>query len=226
MNLNSLKFKKNEIWVFLLFFGLIFFTQPLPAFPQESAIDAKDETGVTLLMQAAQDGNVKEIEDLLAKRASLEIKNQYGWTALMYAVASQDSAKVKILLENSTDVDLTDNRGFTPLMLAALGDKTDIVELLLWKGANVNATNKNGFTALSYAKGKGNTRIAKLLEKSGGTGNVIDKANVPEKIAPIDHLPKPLNLKETRPKYTAEARDLNISGSVRMRVLFWNRRKD
>ncbi len=220
MNLNRMKCKKNDFCTFLLLCGLILFTQPLLTFSQESKIDAKDETGLTVLMQAAQDGDAKEITDLLARRANLEIKNQYGWTALMYAVAAQDASKIKILLENSADVNTTDNRGFTPLMLAALGDKTEIVELLLSKGANINAVNRKGFAALSYAKGKGNNKIGELLEKSGGTGNVIDKADVPEKIAPIDQLPKPLNLKEARPRYTDEARDRNISGSVRMRVLF------
>jgi TonB family protein len=214
-----MKFETKNIWLLLFFCGLITLVQPIIILSQELNVDAKDETGLTVLMQAAQDGDAKEIKKILAKQANLEIKDQYGWTALMYAVAAQDVSKVKALLKNSADVNITDNRGITPLMLATLREKSEIAKLLLSKGANVNATNKKGATALSYAKGKGNTEIVSLLEKAGGTGIELSKSDIPDKIAPIDQTPKPLNLSEARPNYTEEARQKGVTGEVRLRIL-------
>jgi TonB family protein len=214
-----MKFETKNIWLLLFFCGLITLVQPIIILSQELNVDAKDETGLTVLMQAAQDGDAKEIKKILAKQANLEIKDQYGWTALMYAVAAQDVSKVKALLKNSADVNITDNRGITPLMLATLREKSEIAKLLLSKGANVNATNKKGATALSYAKGKGNTEIVSLLEKAGGTGIELSKSDIPDKIALIDQTPKPLNLSEARPNYTEEARQKGVTGEVRLRIL-------
>jgi TonB family protein len=214
-----MKFKTKNILVTLIFFGLILLAQPIITLSQESDIDAKDETGLTVLMHAAQDADAKEIKKILAKQANLEIKDQFGWTALMYAVASRDVSKVETLLEASADVNTTDNRGITPLMLAALGDKVEIVKLLLSKGASVNATNKKGATALSYAKGKGNSIIAKLFEMAGGMGIELNNSDIPDKLAPVDQTPKPLNVRDAIPKYTEEARQNNVAGKVRLRIL-------
>ena len=214
-----MKFETKNILVTLIFFGLILLAQPIINLSQELDIDAKDETGLTVLMQAVQDADAEEIKKILAKHANLEIKDQFGWTALMYAVASQNVSKVKTLLVASADVNTTDNRGITPLMLAALGEKVKIVRLLLSKGASVNATNKKGATALSYAKAKGNSKIAKLLEMAGGTGIKLNKSDIPDKLAPVDKTPKPLNLKDAIPKYTEEARRNNVTGKVHLRIL-------
>jgi uncharacterized protein len=228
-NSNIMNFRTKKTLLLLLFCGLLFFTQPIISFSQQSDIDAKDETGLTALMQAAQDGTADEIKKLLKKGASLEIKDQYGWTALMYSAATSnlavypktkiDSSPLKTLLAASADVNVSDSRGVTPLMIAAFDNKTEFVKLLLSKGANVNATTKKGATALSYAKAKGNDEIVKLLEKSGGTGIELDKASVPEKLAPIDLLPKELNRTEAKPIYTDEARRNGVTGIVRFRIL-------
>jgi hypothetical protein len=225
-----MNFETKKISLLLLFCGLIFFARPVITQSQQSNIDAKDETGLTALMQAAQDGTADEIKKLLKKGANLEIKDQYGWTALMYAVAAPnlavilktkpDVSPLKTLLTASADINISDSRGITPLMIAAIeGSKTEFVKLLLSKGANVNATDKKGATALSYATAKGNDEIVKLLKKAGGTGIELDKANVPEKLSPIDLLPKELNRTEARPIYTDEARRNGVTGIVRFRIL-------
>lgn len=214
-----MRLKAKNIWILLFFSGLVILIKPNILLSQELNIDVTDETGLTVLMQAAQDGDVNKIKKILAKQANPEIKDQYGWTALMYAVAAQDISRVKALLKVPADVNTTDNRGFTPLMLVALGDKTEIAKLLLSKGADVNTTNRKGATALSYAKGRGNSEIVNLLEKSGGTGIELNKSDIPDKIAPIDQTPKPLNQSEARPAYTEEARQNGITGEVRLRIL-------
>jgi len=212
-----MKLETKNIWLLLFFCGVLISAQPITTLSQKLHIDAADETGLTVLMQAAQDGDAKEIEKILSKKANLEVKDQYGWTALMYAVAAQDISKVMALLK--ADVNTTDNRGNTPLMLAAMGDKSEIVKLLLSNGANVNATNKKGATAFSYAKVKGSSESVILLEKASETGIELSKSDIPDKIAPIDQPPTPINPNEARPSYTKKAQQNLITGKVRLRIL-------
>lgn len=224
-----MKFRNRKAIRTLFFCGLLIVAQAITAFPQQSDIDAKDETGLTALMQAALDGTADEIRKLLKKGANLEVKDQYGWTALMYSVGFSrpavypkkeiDPEPLKTLLGASADVNASDNRGNTPLMIAALNDKVEFVKLLLSKGANVNAMNRKGVTALSYANAKGNEEIVKMLAKAGGKGMGLNKADVPERLAPIDVLPKALNRTEARAIYTDEARRNGIAGVVRFRLL-------
>lgn len=223
MNFNISKFLLP-----LLFCGLLILSHAGNANAQTTDINAKDETGLTILMIAAQDGTDTEIKKLLKKGADVEVKDQYGWTALMHATASNtavypenkpNAARLKALLESSPNVNISDSRGITPLIIAAAEGKTEFVKLLLAKGADVNAKDRNGATALSYAKARGYRDIVSLLEKAGGTGIALNKDQIPERIAPIDVLPKQLNRIQARPSYTDLARMNNITGIVRFRVL-------
>ena len=223
MNLSTPKFLLT-----LFFCGILIASQSVGIRAQSTDINAKDETGLTALMIAAQDGTAAEIKKLLKKGADIEVKDQYGWTALMFAATSNivvypetrpDPATLKALLNASANPNASDARGFTPLMIAANEGKSDFVKLLLAKGANVNAKDRKGATALSYARAKGHADVIKLLEKAGGTGIVLAKDQTPEKIGPIDVLPKRLNFAESRARYTDEARMNNITGVVRFRIL-------
>jgi TonB family protein len=221
-------FKTNKIILPLLLCGLLLIGQSIGTRAQSLTIDAMDETGQTALMQAAQDGTADEIKKLLKKGAGLEVKDRYGWTALLYAATfnlgylpnpKPDASALKILLSAGANVNVSDTRGITPLIIAAAEGRTEFVKLLLSKGADVNAKDKNGATALSYAKAKGHVEIVKLLVKSGGAGVEIDKALIPDRISPIDTLPKQLNRIEARPTYTDEARRNEVTGAVRFRIL-------
>ena len=183
-------------------------------------VNAKDETGLTPLMQAAQDGDTNEMKSLVEKGATVNVTDQYGWTALTYSVAKQDVSKVKFLLKNGADVNTRDRRGISQLMWASWGGKAEIVKLLLEKGADVNASANNGATAFSFAAAKGHQNISQLLKKAGGNGPQIDAADIPAWIAPIDQAPKILNPNAGIPDYPEEARRRGIHGTVRLRMLF------
>jgi TonB family protein len=104
-------------------------------------------------------------------------------------------------------------------MIAANEGKTEFVKVLLSKGAVVNAKNQKGATALSYAKAGNFRETIILLEKAGAIGLEIDKAQIPQRIGPIDVLPKRIYTPESRVRYTDEARMMKISGVVRFRIL-------
>lgn len=187
---------------------------------QETDVNRRDETGLTPLMQAARDGEDREIKSLLERGAKVNEPDRYGWTALNYAVAGLDSDKVKLLLGGGAEVNTKDRRGMTPLMWAAIGGRTEIVKLLLAKGAELNAQAKNGATALSFATAKGHDGIAQLLKKAGATGPQISKDDVPDSLIPVDKGPKILNPRDGIPGYPEEARRNRVQGTVRMYILF------
>jgi len=187
---------------------------------QDGDVNAKDEGGLTPLMEAAQAGELKELKALIQKGADVNVIDQYGWTALNYAVAKPDAAKVKLLLDSGSEVNTKDRRGMTPLMWASLSGKSEVVKLLLTKGAEINTTDKNGATALSFAIAKGHGNIAQLLRKAGGSGPQLDKANLPATLTPVDRVPKILNPDDGIPAYTEEARVRGLQGVVRLRMLF------
>lgn len=94
------------------------------------------ETGYTALMRAAQTGQDKNCEVLLAEGANINAQDKHGWTALMTAVNQNRQDVVATLLKHKADIDLANENKVTPLMTAAREGNETLVALLLEKGAN------------------------------------------------------------------------------------------
>ena len=185
---------------------------------QDEEPNSIDETGLTPLMQAAQDANLERVATLIEKGANVNTKNSYGWTALTYAVSKKQTSIVKTLLDRGADVNTKDSRGISALMWASFGGDNVIVKLLIERGADVNAEADNGATALSFATAKGHKDAAHLLKEAGGIGPQVDKASIPAWLGPIDQMPKLTNF--PKPNVTDEAQKHGIHGIVYLRVLF------
>ena len=106
---------------------------------------------VTPLTKAAERGDVKEVEKLLAKGAKVDEKDKGGETALMWAIGFCHPEVVKLLLANGAKVDEKSNKGETALIWAARCADQKIVKLLLTKGAKIDARDNTGKSALDYA---------------------------------------------------------------------------
>ena len=76
-----------------------------------------DRDGETLLMKAADRGNVAEVQRLLAAGAPVNAKDNDGETALMMAADDGHAAVVKLLLEAGAAVNDADEDGETPQLL-------------------------------------------------------------------------------------------------------------
>jgi ankyrin repeat protein len=122
------------------------------------------------LVNAAEQGDIGRVRDLLKQGADPDYKNKYGVTALLWAASACNYELVRLLLEewhaNPND---RDSLGQTALMLAVLGpsvrdkaryrkdsaklDAQQTVQILLTNGADVRIE-KSGThdTALSCAK--------------------------------------------------------------------------
>jgi ankyrin repeat protein len=75
--------------------------------------NARDSTGLTLLMVAASSSNVEAVRLALAHSANPDLQQPQGMTALMYASMSGHIKLVNLLLSAHARLDTRDNRGFT-----------------------------------------------------------------------------------------------------------------
>ncbi len=86
--------------------------------------DEKDNSGKTLLMKAAQAGNIEKIRQLLYSNANVNLKDNDGWTALMYAVRYSESYEcVEELLQAGADSTIRNNYGSSAIILSACYNK-------------------------------------------------------------------------------------------------------
>lgn len=116
------------------------------------------------IYQAALEGNLSRVLEMLQEGFDVNKTDQDGRTALMYAAFNGYTEIVKILLEKKAMVDIRDQGGKTALMFAASGPFPETVSLLLDHQSNPNlADYQEHFTALMYAAAEGQRENVKIL---------------------------------------------------------------
>jgi uncharacterized protein len=160
-------------------------------------INTADESGTTLLMFAANNGNIELLEFLLNNGANILMNNMYGdtaigiaalrgklaivqrlvaagakletegWAPLHYAAFNGHADVIRYLIDKQVSVDARAPNGQTALMFAAKNDHLEVVRLLVSANADIQARDANGTTALSLAIDAGNTDIAHYLRSRG-----------------------------------------------------------
>lgn len=116
------------------------------------------------LLDAAGNGNLLEVKNLLDKGADVNAKStKSGGTALFYASVSGHTAVVKTLLEKGANVNAKAVDDVTALIIATSKGYAEIVKILLDGSADVNAKTTFGMTALKAAAQEGYIDIVKLL---------------------------------------------------------------
>ncbi|MCE3235850.1 MAG: ankyrin repeat-containing protein [Vampirovibrio sp.] len=123
----------------------------------------KSEHNRTLLMVAAQAGNLPYILMLLSLRPLINLQDDLGNTALHLAVKAGHWQIVEKLLEKGADVTIRDSFFQTPLKYAAGRGNTAMIALLLKHGAPVDQTNNTGTTALMGTAAYGHYEATKQL---------------------------------------------------------------
>lgn len=73
---------------------------------------------VGVLTEAAANGDLATMKELLAKGANVNERNSFGMTPLAFAVRRYQLGAVRLLTENGADPSLFDRYGWTPLTLA------------------------------------------------------------------------------------------------------------
>jgi ankyrin repeat protein len=127
-------------------------------------------------MQAAVNGRIKHVEDLIKAKADVNAQNAGGETALMWAAAYDEVDVIKVLLKNKASPKLKDELGWTALMVAAWAGNSKAVEALK-SSSDKSATNADGLRAeqlaavdVSPAKTRGTQKAVRsaLGIKKGG----------------------------------------------------------
>jgi len=104
------------------------------------------------LCDAARNGDVTQIKNLVAKGADLnEPSGGNQWTPLMHAIHKNQIASVGALLDLRANPNFAAPSGVTPLMMAAGYGQIATVQLLLKRGADAKLTDRKGESALDYA---------------------------------------------------------------------------
>lgn len=106
-------------------------------FQKDVDLTVTNKQGTTLLMNAAVEGRVDVVRDLLARGADVNARDNDGRTALMDASANGHIEIVKLLLAKGADVNAKTKWGQSAFILAGFFSHTEIMELLLVNGAHV-----------------------------------------------------------------------------------------
>ena len=144
------------------------------------------------LIEAAKQGDLTLVKNLLDEGATVNATLKDGSTALMWATISGNTELAKLLLDKGADVNAKADDEFSAFMWAAIMEHQDIVNLLksrgaemtlpiaamlgdkaelqrlIEAGADVNAQDRRGRTALMNAAQRGHIEVMKLLLEKGG----------------------------------------------------------
>ncbi|KAH8205373.1 hypothetical protein TruAng_000452 [Truncatella angustata] len=83
----------------------------------------------TAIVQAASDGDLDKVADLVSIGCNVNAKDRWGWTALSMAAYGGHLGIARLLLEHDADMDTVDVDGDTPMQLAATRGHSDIAIL-------------------------------------------------------------------------------------------------
>jgi len=117
------------------------------------------------LCEAAYNGDVERVKQLIEEGADVNARGIKGKTPLLRAASVGHLDVVKVLLENGADVDVGGGK-YTPLFHPIWDDNIDIemVRTLIASGADVNAHPKEeNTTPLFYAVYYGRPHVARIL---------------------------------------------------------------
>ncbi|GIC89449.1 ankyrin repeat domain-containing protein [Aspergillus udagawae] len=137
-------------------------------------LEIPDCLGRRLLHLAAERGDKRCVESLLASNVDTEARCHNGQTALYLASWGGSASVVRSLLDQHSDVTAKDNYGNTALHIAARMGFESIVRLLIEKKIPVNAEGHNSLTPLHYATMNGHKAVVELLLREGAKVNVKD----------------------------------------------------
>lgn len=131
-------------------------------------VNRVDESGETLLMDAASRNLNESVQILLNAGAEIEARAEAtGNSALIFAALEGYINIVQILLDRNADIDARNNNGESALMLAAARGRPDVVRLLLQRGADISVKDKFENTALHNAEKHGGPEVTQLLRSAG-----------------------------------------------------------
>ena len=124
-----------------------------------------------MLVEAADDGDLPDVRDLLDDGADVDAAIAGDGSPLIAAARNNHIDIVRLLLDRGADVNLAVEGDGAPLIMAAREGHLAIVELLLDRGADIERMTKGDENALIQASGSGQLEMVKLLVARGASVN-------------------------------------------------------
>jgi uncharacterized protein len=144
------------------------------------------EPKISNLMQVVLEGNLDNVNDLLAKGANVNEQDAKGNNALMIAASKGYVKIVERLLEVGANVNVQEKDGWTALIIAAMNSNIEIAQMLLDAKADPNIQDNVGKTALMYAASFGFPDMVALL-KAHSPVDLKDKKGKTAQMQAIEH---------------------------------------
>ena len=124
------------------------------------------------LLEASKDGNLKDVEELLADGADINGIVEGDGTPLIVAARAGNKPMVQFLIQQGADPNVAARGDGNALIMAAEEGHAEIVDLLLNSGARVNEIVEGDENALIKASGSGHVDVVQLLLSRGADVNV------------------------------------------------------
>jgi len=125
--------------------------------------------------QAAFDGDLEQVKQLLKQGVKCQTTDPDGHSALMFAAYNGHSEIVLALIRAGAEVDQRDLMDRTALLYAATGPFPETVKILLDHGANPNQLDsEEHFSPLMHAAAEGNLEVVKVLMNHGADKTLKD----------------------------------------------------
>ncbi|KAH9150489.1 hypothetical protein AeRB84_006677 [Aphanomyces euteiches] len=119
------------------------------------------------LHEAARNGDLDMVQELLASGTMIDGINEIHNTPLHVASKSGHLAVMKFLLDKGAAVNAADSERWSPLHFASNNGHLDVVKYLLDNGAAVDTKSYFGETPLILACSKGHLSVVKCLVENG-----------------------------------------------------------
>jgi ankyrin repeat protein len=120
----------------------------------ESRLAKKEEKALLgrRLVDAARNGDEKEMKELIEMGVDVTTPNAQGWTALTFAAGVGNVANVQMLLSAGSNANQVEEDGWTPVMFAAYQGHTKVVDILLEAGGSATTKSNLGVTVVGATK--------------------------------------------------------------------------
>ena len=120
------------------------------------------------LIAAAEKGDLKEVERLIAAKADIHARDGRGRTALLAATHGNHVEVARALIAAGADVNAKDDIQDSSYLYAGASGHLEILKLTLANGADLKSTNRYGGTALIPACERGHVETVRLLTTKSG----------------------------------------------------------
>jgi hypothetical protein len=134
---------------------------------EESVIEVNgtDSVGNSVLSDAAREGQVTLVDELLRAGADVNSANDAGITVLMSAVSGRHLDVARRLIKGGARIDAQDDRGQTALMTAARYRNPEMARLLVEAGADLKIRDDSGKDVLSWVPDGGGPETQQLRQQ-------------------------------------------------------------